>query len=422
MITPNRRDFLKTGLGASALLTLAPAAPGFLCRTALAAGPRNAGDSDRRILVVVQLSGGNDGLNSVVPYADDEYAKRRTTLRLAGREVLRIDDYLGFHPAMKSCREMLDRGVFGVVQGVGYPESSRDHPAAKRDWQTAYPGDGDLETGWLGRVADLAGESNDPAAVPVALAAQISLPIALQSERAVIPKLRSGESGVLAAGRRDPEHEGKLGEIAAAARSVDNPMLEFVRAGSAVAWERSARIREVSAKRGGAAAGYPVSPLGQRLREIADLVRAESGYRIYYTDHGGDGFGGFDNHANQKENHAALLKQFSEAVAAFLGDLEEDGLDDRVALMTVSEFGRTATENGRGGTGHGAAAPVFLAGGALKSGILGAHPRLDDLDNDALRHHTDFRSVYATVLDNWLGIDSAAVLGGRFETVELFRI
>ena len=151
------------------------------------------------------------------------------------------------------------------------------------------------------------------------------------------------------------------------------------------------------------------------------MIRAESGFRIFYTDHGGDGFGGFDNHASQKENHAALLKQFSEAVAAFVADLEEDGLDDRVVLMTVSEFGRTVTENGRGGTDHGAAGPIFLAGGALPGGIIGAHPRLDDLDRDALRFHTDFRAVYATVLEKWLGIKSPPILGGQFGMMDLFR-
>ena len=421
MITQNRRDFLRSSLGASTLMALAPAAPGFLCRTALAAGPRKAGKGGEKILVVVQLSGGNDGLNCVVPYADDEYAKRRTTLRLAGRDVLRIDDYLGFHPAMKSCRAMLDEGTFSVVHGVGYPDSSRNHPVAKRDWQTARPGDEDAPTGWLGRVAGLSCEKMDPTAVPAALAAEISEPISLKSERAIVPKLRNSDAGVLAASKLDPAHENWLGEIASAERPAGNPMLEYVRASSAAAWAGSARIREVAKRSGTSGRNYPASPLGQRLKGVADLVRAEAGFRIFYTDHGGDGFGGFDNHANQKENHAALLKQLSEAVAAFITDLKGDGLDDRVVLMTVSEFGRTASENGRGGTGHGAAAPVFLAGGALKGGMTGTPPRLDDLDNDALRFDTDFRSMYAAVLENWLGIDSPAILGEQFKTLELFR-
>lgn len=421
MTAPDRRSFLKSSLRASALVTLAPLAPRVLCRTALAAAPRDAGPGAGTILVAVQLSGGNDGLNCVVPYADDAYARRRASLRLTGREVLRIDDSLGLHPAMASCRALLEKGSFGIVQGVGYPESSRDHPAAKRDWQTALPGDDDRETGWLGRVADGAVEAAAPAAVPVALAAQISMPLALRAERAVIPKLPARDAGILSAAKRDPEHERRLGALAAAGSPAANPLLESVRESAAAAWRRSARIREVSEKRGGAAARYPASPFGQRLKQIADLIRAEAGYRIFFTDHGGDGFGGFDNHANQKDNHAALLKQFSEAVAAFLADLEEDGLDDRVVLMTVSEFGRTVTENGRGGTDHGAAAPVFLAGGALRGGVAGAHPRLDELDRDALRFHTDFRSVYATVLERWLGIASEPVLEGRFETLDLFR-
>jgi uncharacterized protein (DUF1501 family) len=169
------------------------------------------------------------------------------------------------------------------------------------------------------------------------------------------------------------------------------------------------------------ASGYPAFGLAADLRTIARLIRAETGIRIFCAELGGGGIGGFDNHANQLGNHCAVLHQLSESVAAFVDDLRRDGLLKRVLLMTFSEFGRTLKENGRRGTGHGVAAPVFLAGGKLKGGLVGSHPSLTDLDNGALRYHTDFRQVYATVLERWLGFDSRAVLGRQFEPLHIFH-
>lgn len=400
-----RREFLRSTLQASTLAALAPCVPAFLCRAALGAGPRRAGD-DRTVLIIVQLSGGNDGLNCVVPYADDEYARRRTTLRLTAREVLKLDDYAGLHPDLKECRRMFDEQMFSVVQGVAYPKSSRQHPEAERDWQTGRPGDADWPVGWVGRFADCVCEK-DPAAVPAALVTPFSRPMSVNTEHAIIPAIRSVEDTLLPAGRAD----------ATAKSDEGHPLLDFVRTSARKANEMSGKIRAATA--GGGA--YPPTQIGQRLKTIATLIRAEVGFRIFYTELGGDGFGGFDNHANQKENHAALLKQFSGAVGAFMDDLKRDGLAERVALMTVSEFGRTVTENGRRGTNHGEAAPVFLAGGRLKGGLIGPHPDMRHLDNDAPRFHTDFRRVYAAMLETWLGCDAEMVLGGKFEPLELFR-
>jgi len=152
------------------------------------------------------------------------------------------------------------------------------------------------------------------------------------------------------------------------------------------------------------------------------LIRADVGIRILHTELGGAGFGGFDNHANQRGNHGALLRQLSDAVAAFVEDLRKNRLLDRVLLMTFSEFGRTLKENGRRGTGHGAAAPMFLVGGRLAGGLIGPHPSLADPDDKGgLKFHTDFRRVFATVLDSWLGFDSLTILGDRYEAVDLLR-
>ena len=179
-------------------------------------------------------------------------------------------------------------------------------------------------------------------------------------------------------------------------------------------------MRSAVSPQGPIRGGYPDLGLARSLHTVAQLIRAELGIRIFYTELGGDGFGGFDNHANQRGNHGALLHQLSEATAAFTDDLRRDRLLDRVVLMTFSEFGRTVAENGRRGTGHGSAAPMFLVGGGIRSGLIGQHPNLTDLENGGTRHHTDFRSVYATVLDHWLGLDSQAILGATFPPVALF--
>jgi uncharacterized protein (DUF1501 family) len=181
----------------------------------------------------------------------------------------------------------------------------------------------------------------------------------------------------------------------------------------------SRRIEEALARPDGAR-GYPSHGLAEDLKSVADLVRAGAGVRIAFVELGGGGIGGFDNHAGQKDNHAALLAQLAESVAAFADDLARERCLDRVALVTFSEFGRTLSENGRHGTGHGAAAPMFLVGGRVRAGLIGKHPGLADLDQDAPKFHADFRRVYATLLERWLGIPSEPALGGRFEPLDLF--
>lgn len=409
---PSRRDFLESSIKTSTLMALASRAPTLLCHTAQGAGPGRPGQ-ESTALVVVQLSGGNDGLNCVVPYADDNYARLRTTLRLKRNDVLRIDDHFGFHPEMKECRRLFDEGCFSVLQGVGYPKSSRDHPAAERSWQGGLPESPGNQTGWVGRYADCLCDKI-PGGMPAALLTPTGRPFAVTAERTVIPQLRKPEDAELFSGPASDDLASGIGQIAGANHGDSGSLLEFVRTGMATAVADRAKVRAAMAN----ASTYPQTQFAQRLRTIASLIRADVGFRLYYTELGGDGFGGFDNHANQKENHAALLAQFSGGVGAFLDDLRRDGAANRTLLMTISEFGRTAAENGRRGTDHGAAAPVFLAGGRIKHGLIGAHPSLSDLDNNGLRFHTDFRRVYATVLDRWLGCDPRTVLGEPFEPVD----
>jgi len=410
-MTSTRRDFLKAALGASTVLSLGGAVPEWLVRSARAAPL--GGDRDT-VLVVVQLTGGNDGLNTVVPFADDAYARSRPTLRLPRGRVHRIDTRLGFHPRMGACARLFQEGTLSVVQGVGYPRASRSHEPAMRVWQTADPVRPECPAGWLGRMADgISGKG--AASLPVVFVGPIARPLALNAERSIVPSIRSVRDLVL---DRPPGGAGPRPDFDRLERAADGSLLDHLRRSAAEARAASARIARVLDERP-SASGYPDLGLAARLRTVARLVRADLGIRVFFTELGGGGFGGFDNHANQLGNHCSLLHQLSESVSAFVADLERHGLLDRVLLMTFSECGRTLAENGRRGTGHGAAAPMILAGGRLKGGLLGAHPSLTDLDNGALRFHTDFRRVYATVIDRWLGLDPAVIPGGPFAPVEI---
>ena len=414
----SRRDFLKSSLGASTLLALGPTVPALLARTArAAAAQRNAGDT---VLVVVQLSGGNDGLNSVVPYADDVYGRSRRTLRLTGAQVHKIDGQLGFHPEMKGFARLFKQGHLSVLQGVGYPNSDRDHPGAMRDWHTGRPHVPHAQTGWLGRTIDhVTGEGQS--VVPGVLVGGIPRPFALNAKKAVVPSIPSlRQAADTPPGPGAEQHRRRLAEVARADRPGGNPLVDFVQRSTLEAHAAAEKI-EAAARDTRGAGDYPPFGLAGDFRTIAQLIRARLGIRIYFAELGGGGIGGFDNHANQRDNHAALLRQLSESVAAFVDDLARDKLLDRVLLMTFSEFGRTVSENGRRGTGHGAAQPVFLAGGRLRGGLIGDHPSLRDLDQDAPKHHTDYRRVYATALRNWLGFDDRAVLGGDFKPLDVLR-
>ena len=420
-MSANRRDFLRTSLGASTLLSLAPRAPSFLCRAALA-GAEHRTDRDT-VLVVIQLAGGNDGLNTLIPYGDDAYHRSRPTLRQVAKGLHKIDEHVGFHPRMAGFKKLFDEGLLSVVRGVGYPNSSRDHAAAMQVWQTAKPDEPRCPTGWLGRAIDEAAQDGE---VPGVFMGTIALPTALNAQSTVAPTVRSLQDLTLQTApgsQADGPERRRLEELAEKARpGGDADLLRFVQRTALAAYAASKQV-EAAAELGPATSvTYPSDPFAQRLRSIVRLIRADLGIRIYFTDMMGGGFGGFDNHANQFGNHCALLAQLSESVTAFVEDLRRERLLDRVVLMTFSEFGRTLKENGRRGTDHGAAAPVFLAGGSLKGGLIGPQPSLTDLHQDSgLKVHTDFRRLYAMVLDQWLGFDSQAAFGAKFEPVDALR-
>jgi uncharacterized protein (DUF1501 family) len=406
-----RRDFLKATLGASTLLSFASVTPQFLVRSVMCTTARR--EERDTVLVVIQLSGGNDGLNTVVPYGDDEYGRNRPTLRLPTKELHKIDTMMGFHPRMGAFAQLYKQGNLSIVQGVGYPNSDRSHEGAMRIWHTADPDRLDRQTGWIGRAADSVWDQ-DETKTPAIFVGPIAQPFALNAENAVVPSIRSLDDLTI---NKMPENH----QTQNSAFGESDPLLDFLRRGTLNAYTNSRRI-EAAAKTTTNTAEYPSFHLADTFRTVAQLIRADIGIRIFFVEFGGGGIGGFDNHANQLGNHCALLHQLSESVAAFVQDLKRDGLLDRVLLMTFSEFGRTVKENGRRGTGHGAAAPMFMAGGKVKGGLIGPRPSLTDLDNGGLKFHTDFRRVYATVLDRWLGFESPAVLDRRFEHLDILNI
>ena len=403
-----RRNFLKGALGVSMILPFGSAIPDLPTSSAMASKKR---DDRNTILVVVQLSGGNDGLNTVVPYADEEYARNRPTLRLPSKDLHKINSYIGFHPRMGAFMRLYKEGRLTIVRGVGSPYADRSHENAMRVWHTADPDNLGRQRGWLGRAVDNEWNPNI-IDTPAVFLGPISRPFALNAGNVIVPSIRSAQDLVAA---QIP------GASELSRTNVDKSLLSFVRQCRARAYANSRRI-EAAVRKAGNTAEYPSFGLANHLRSVAQLIRADIGLRIFFVELGGGGIGGFDNHANQLGNHCAMLHQLSESIAAFVDDLERDKLVDRVLLMTFSEFGRTVKENGRRGTGHGVAAPVFLVGGKLKSGLVGEHPSLTDLDNGALKLKIDFRRVYATVLDRWLGFESRAVLDRQYEPLDILNV
>ena len=395
----SRRDFLKH----SVLIALAPTVPGFLAQTARAA----KSERDSRILVVVQLDGGNDGINTVVPFADPGYAKHRQVLRLPATQLLKVTDSVALHPTLFEAGKLLDSERFAMVPGVGYPNPNRSHFESMAIWHTARFDPEDRNgLGWIGRALDgVAGPARrGPASLFIGSGL---LPGALPGRRAVAASLARPDDLVLPAGMRP--------KGAAAVPAQD--LAAFVQRSALDAYATADRMAEV-ARREDSGARYPATELASQLRLMARLIKANFGTRVYYARQGG-----YDTHGGQLAAHAALLGEFAGAVRAFLDDLATGKLAERVMVLAFSEFGRTVKENASAGTDHGTSGPVFLAGSQVRAGMQGKMPSLLDLDPQSgeLRVGTDFRRVYATVLENWLGLEAKPVLGGDFDLLPLFR-
>ncbi len=397
----SRRTFLKTALRGSSLIALAPTVPGFLAATARAAAPRR----DDRILVVIQLDGGNDGINTVVPFQDEGYARYRKALRLPADRLLKVGESVGFHPGMSEAARLLERGELAIVQGVGYPNPSRSHFRSMAVWHSARPDPEEhAGPGWLGRVFDDRLASGDRSGAYFLGKGQP--PAALRGRRSTPATLDRIEDLALPAKADRPVVEGG---------GAVNDLTAFVRRSTLDAYATADRVAEM-ARADTSSDRYPATGLARRLALIARLVKSGGDARVYYTQQGG-----YDTHAGQFDVHANLLSELFGALGAFQDDLAASGLADRVIALCFSEFGRRVAENGSGGTDHGTAGPVFLAGPGVRAGLVGPAPRLLDLQDGDLKMSIDFRRVYATILESWLGLPSHEALGEVFEPLPLFR-
>ncbi|HET6204894.1 MAG TPA: DUF1501 domain-containing protein [Planctomycetota bacterium] len=407
----DRRSFLQQGASAAIGSPLAWCAAPRLLRALLGERALRSGSgSTENALVVLRLRGGNDGLNTVVPFEDDAYHRARPTLRAAAKGAIRIDDRLGLNPEMKALRPLLESGRLALVPTAGYPKPSRSHFRAMDVWESALPDREHVSTGWLGRALD-ASRDLSGGSLPAASLGDPELPLSLWGERGRAAAILSLETYRLAP---------RTGPGAAACRSLlaglqgearpEGTDLAFVAAAMRAAFASAESLERATTDAGGSAA-YPATDLGRDLRAAARVLRAGFGTRLFHVSHSG-----FDTHAEQASAHPRLLRELAEAIAAFFADLDAQGLGGRVLLLAFSEFGRRVRENGSHGTDHGAAGPVFLVG-PVKGGIHGPAPDLRDLEEGGVRLGVDFRSVYATVLERWLGWRAEPVLGARFEPV-----
>jgi uncharacterized protein (DUF1501 family) len=363
-----------------------------------------------RILVVIELSGGNDGLNTVVPYKDPEYYRVRPKLGIPEREVIKAGDGFGFHPSMVGFERLYKDGLLAVVQGCGYDHPSLSHFSSMGFWHTGVPNSGE-PLGWLGRLAD-EGYHKAPNNLIVNIGNAQSL--AVRSRRHS-PLVFNDPARFRRDGMDDEKQAlAHLGR----AQTTANPTLEFLAATAANATESSEFVRRASA-------GYqtPVdygigNAFGGDLQKVAALIAAGMPTRLYYVSYQGNSF---DTHVFQADVHSRLLMYTADAVRAFMEDLKRLGRAGDVAVVMFTEFGRRVEENGSLGTDHGTATPMFVLGKGVKGGFYGRHPSLTDLDDGNMKMTTDFRRVYATLIKEWLGYDgTAAILKGRFDPLSVF--
>jgi len=434
-----RREFLRTTLLGGALTWTVPA---FLADTfsvlqaeAAQASTQVQTGRDGAILVILQMAGGNDGVNTVVPFANDFYRKARPRLSLAETRVLKINEEIGLHPSLGGFKELYDAGQLSIVQGVGYPNPNRSHFRSTEIWQTASDSNKFESHGWLGRYFDNACSGCEPTVavnvgrqMPQAFSAKTPKGISLDNPRNYrFMTADGGRAGEMSAAEEsyrklnqaDDEETtqnagGSIGAISGGVRHSGS-VLDFVERTALDAQVSSDQIRAISSRVQNQAS-YPGSQLGESLKLVARLIGGQLPTRIFYVSQGG-----YDTHTNQAGAHERLLKDLGDSVKAFVDDMKAQGNRERVLVMTFSEFGRRVAENASGGTDHGAAAPLFLIGSKVKSGLLGKYPSLapQDLHQGDLKYNVDFRSVYASVLEGWLKTRSELVLRKKFPLLEV---
>lgn len=410
-----RREFLNRGLG---IVGVGAALPNFALRTAMA-GP-SAG-SDDRIVVSLLLTGGPDGLAVVPPYADPEYYKLRKVLGIPEKDVLKLNDEIGLHPSLKRFKKMHDEGSLGVVLGTGYPGFNLSHFSGREIWEagkkgvkTGKPG----ATGWLGRFVDHSCKDSDPTR-NIAVGPG-GLPLGLTGVEHPGIGFVNPDSFRFNGGRTEREKNlySKLNQMQKGMKQDPKMDLQFVTKTAVNANSASGKLGELASKYK-TPLEYPDTQFGQSVKTIAAFINGGLGARAFYAAQGIAVFGGYDTHADQPRRLSQLLEELDNTVGAFYEDLARCGNADRVLTYTYSEFGRRAAENHSGGTDHGQAQPMFLIGPGAKAGVHGKQPSLTKLTkNGNLETTTDFRNVYAGILENWLKIPTDKILDKKYPIVD----
>ena len=366
--------------------------------------------TSERILVIVELSGGNDGLNTVIPYADDAYYPARPNIGIRDDRLIAIDDHFGFQKTMAGFEQLFKNGKMAIVHGVGYDQPSFSHFSSMAFWQTGAPNGGEA-LGWLGRVADAIDPLGHRRNLLVNINDQQSL--AVRAENHVPLVFNNPETFTLGSFHKQSD---LINELFAPDQTGANPMQDFLFdiASSAAKSEQLVREAWNSYK---TPVNYGMIRFG--LERVAALVAADFPTRLYYVPYRNNVF---DTHVYQTDMHARLWSYTSDHIAAFVEDMERLGRGDDVVVMVFSEFGRRVAENTSLGTDHGTAGPAFIIGNAVNGGHYGASPSLTDLDDGNLRYTTDYRRLYATLIQGWMGYDHPeTILKGKFDLLPIFQ-
>src|SRR5438067_2197043 len=412
----SRRDFMKQGLVPVFAGSAVPSI--FANGVAAAAADSPRATSNGRILVLVQLAGGNDGLNTLIPFQDGVYHDARPTLRQE-EGVLPLNDQLALHPNLKGFKASWDAGQLAIVQGVGYPKPNLSHFASMSIWETANV-QGGIGDGWLGRYLnylDRVGESPNHALEGISAGSLVPPEMRSKTPVTALQSLKSFRLQPITEHGTTVDVENPLmkfygafknGGVAPFGALLDTTLQDALQASHALQATDATYQPQAT---------YPSnSPIANSLKLVAESIISGLGVRVAHVT-----LGGFDNHAREKPVHDKLLLDLDQALVAFTQDLKGHGLADRVLVMTWSEFGRRVTENGSAGTDHGTAAPMFLLGAPVKGGLYGEQPSLASLDNGNLKFTTDFRSVYASVLQGYLNAPASDLLGGTYEMLPLLK-
>ena len=363
------------------------------------------------VLVVLQLSGGNDAVNTIVPYGDPFYADNRPVVRVDEEQVLRIDDKVGFNPAMAPLKALYDQGKVAVIQGIGYPNPNRSHFRSMDIWHTCEPDKVGTE-GWLGRVI----RDMDPNSENVLTGVNFGrgLPRALAASGVPVASVGNLDTYGVLTGIEDDQRDEAL-DLFARMYSPSmgrGPVTDYLTQTGMDAL-KGADILNTAPEQYSSGVEYGTDTVAQYMRNIAQVHLAGFGCRVLYTT---APYNSFDTHAGEMVAHAKLWTETSNAISDFYADLSEHGASDNVTLLVFTEFGRRVHDNGSG-TDHGSGGVAFVVGDAVKGGLYGEYPSLspDKLLEGDLHYNNDFRSLYSTLVDKWMGLDPNAIVGGSFE-------